>query len=255
VDQNPNTLDTLKGFYRSRICTSNVSINPLIAACDPIFILVTNLKNIEYPNDRNQFLEDLKHEINAFVHRAQMANYNENIITTARYGLCCLLDETISTSEWSKNNAWIQNNLLSSFYKENYGGESFFEIMNNALENIPANFHLIELLYLCLSFGYAGKYKNMEHGKSELDSLANKLYQIICQYRYTNNKNLFLYGQKSKQLESVPQIKTSKLFSIAIAGALIISGLIYFSIHLKLRNISEPLYATIDDSNKSEDEY
>ena len=54
----PNT----NGFYRSRIYTSNTSINPLVVACDPILTLIAILKTVEYPPDRNKFLEDLAHE-------------------------------------------------------------------------------------------------------------------------------------------------------------------------------------------------
>jgi len=246
------------GFYRSRIYTASTSINPLIVACDPILTLMTNLKNIEYPSDRNRFLEDLAHEIRAFEHRAGLANYPENIITAARYALCCLLDETIAlTSEWGKNNGWLHNNLLTIFHNENYGGEYFFTMIERSLENITPNLHLIELLYLCLNFGFAGKHRNTEHGKSELASITNKLYQAICQYRRISQHNLFVFDQKTQDqpqqeqnysLTFIPQINTAKLLGFAMVFALIISSVIYFGIHLKLRNISKPLYPLIEHS-------
>jgi type VI secretion system protein ImpK len=243
------------GFYRSRIYSSNISINPLIVACDPILTLIATLKTIEYPTDRNRFIENLAHEIRAFEHRALHANYPENIITAARYALCCLLDETISlTSEWGKNDGWLHNNLLAMFHNENYGGKYFFTIVSNALKNIPQNLHLIELLYLCLSFGFAGKYRDTKHGKNGLASVTNNLYQAICQHRRANSHGLFVYDpevQTQAQLEQdypIPQIKTVKLLSITAALALIISGMIYFSIHLKLHNISQPLYQQIEHS-------
>lgn len=244
-----------KGFYRSRIYTLNTSINPLVVACDPILTLTATLKNIEYPTDRNKFLEDLAHEIRAFEHRAKIANYPESIITQARYALCCLLDETIAlTSEWGKNNGWLHNNLLTIFHNENYGGEYFFTIIDRALENTTANLHLIELLYLCLSFGFAGKHRNTEYGKSELASLTNNLYQVISQYRRINHRGLFVYDPHTQSTEQdyrpilVTRIKTIKLLGFAIALALIISSIIYLTIHLQLRNISQSLYPLIEHS-------
>jgi type IV/VI secretion system ImpK/VasF family protein len=242
------------GFYRSRVYTSGASINPLIVACDPVLILATALKTVEYPSDRDKFLEDLAHEIRAFEHRAQIANYQDEVITAARYALCCLLDETIAlTSEWGKDNGWLQNNLLSIFYDESYGGEYFFAIINRALENPTANLHLIELLYICLSFGFVGKYYNTEHGKSELSSITNKLYQAICQHRYLNRRSLFLCEEKPKSQKKpnhdpifAPRIKTSKLLGVGIVVALILGGLIYFGAHLKLRSISKSLYPLIE---------
>jgi type VI secretion system protein ImpK len=242
------------GFYRSRIYTSGASINPLIVACDPILTFAAALKAIEYPPDRNKFLEDLAHEIRAFEHRAQIANYQDEVITAARYALCCLLDETIAlNSEWGKNNGWLHNNLLSIFYDESYGGEYFFTIINRALENPTANLHLIELLYLCLSFGFIGKYYDAEYGKSELSSIVNELYQIVCQHRYLDRRSLFLCEPKPDSQAKpdynsrhVSRVGVSKLIGIAVIGALIVSGFIYFGIHLKLRNISKPLYPLIE---------
>lgn len=244
------------GLYRSRLYTANISINPLIAACDPILILNATLKTNEYPPDRNKFLEDLSHEIRAFAQRAQIENYQENIITDARYALCCLLDETIAlTADWGKNNGWLQNNLLTIFYNENYGGEYFFTIIDRVLENVPANLDLIELLYLCLSFGFAGKHRQTQHGKNELAIITNKLYQIICRYRHANSRGLFIDTQKTTTQPqqnynqiSTPEITTKKIFASIIIAALVISSLIYFTIHLKLRNSSKPLYPLIKHS-------
>ncbi|CAL7963125.1 type VI secretion system protein ImpK [Gammaproteobacteria bacterium] len=246
------------GFYRSRIYTASTSINPLIVACDPILTLMANLKTIEYPSDRSKFLEDLAHEVRAFEHHARLANYPENIIIAARYALCCLLDETIAlTSEWGKDNGWLHNNLLTIFHNENYGGEYFFTIIDSSLEDIAPNLHLIELLYLCLNFGFAGKHRNTEYGESELASITNKLYQTICQYRRISQRSLFVLDPKTKDqpqqeqnysLTSIPQINTTKLLSFATVFALIISSVIYFSIHLKLRNISKPLYPLTEHS-------
>lgn len=254
-------IPTQKRFYRSRIYTSNVSISPLIVACDPIIALMATLKTVEYPPDRGKFLEDLAHEIHAFGHRAQIANYQENIVNSARYALCCLLDETIAlNSEWGKDNGWLQNNLLTIFHNEGYGGEHFFTIIDRALEDAAANLHLLELLHLCLSFGFAGKHRNTQHGKNELASITNNLYQIICQHRPYTSRSLFICEQKpvESKLEYrkdfTPKIKTAKLLGIATIAALAISSVIYLGIHLKLRSISKPLYPLIEHGINIKDE-
>ena len=72
------------GYYRSRAYTSNTNINPLLAACDQLFSLVANLKDVELPDDSEKLLQDLAHEIRAFEHTAQLANYDQNMIVSAR---------------------------------------------------------------------------------------------------------------------------------------------------------------------------
>lgn len=252
-------LHTSNSFCRSRIYTLDISINPLVAACDPLLVLVATLKTIIYPLERDKFLQDLAHEIRAFECRAQMANYLPSTIMAARYALCCLLDETIAfTSNWGKDNGWLQNNLLTIFHNEGYGGAYFFTIISQALEDVGKNLHLIELLYLCLRFGFEGKYHNKEYDKNKLASIANRLYQIICQHRRTNNRrNLFICDEKlglqpqyNHKLFTVPQIGTAKIFGIAIIVSMIISGCLFFNNYIRLHDISKPVYHDINVFNK-----
>lgn len=251
-----------QGFYRSRIYTSDIGINPLIAACDQLFGLVTILETTEHPDDSDKFLQDLAHEIRSFEHRAQVADYLSNTIIAARYAICSLLDETIATTPWGQAKRWHEKSLLSLFHNENYGGSRFFSIIDRALENITNNLHLIELLYLCLNFGFAGKYREMVNGKNELISITNKLYQIIGQYNSGNQKNTLIHDEKLllPQKEVIPQtnsydsslatIDTKKLLWGAIGFALIISGLIYLGINLKLNHMSKPIYAALKQAAK-----
>ncbi len=259
-----------QGFYRSRIYTSNININPLVAACDQLFGLVAALKTTEYPDNIDKFLQDLAHEIRSFEHRSQVANYPSNIIVAARYAICCLLDETISQTPWGQTNNWQEKNLLSLFHNENYGGARFFSIVDRTLENISNNLHLIELLYLCLNFGFTGKYKEVENGQNELVAITNRLYQIIGQHGFQNHKNIIIHDeqsepeQKSEQNQVIPiatagglpvtAVDTKKLFLLVVSFAIAISSLIYLGVNFKLNQLSKPIYTAIAQSTKDSGE-
>lgn len=253
----PITFPAVTGFYRSQIYTADVSINPLIAACDQILSLVTILKDLEPPKNKEMFFQDLAHEIRAFEHQAQILDYNPDIIIAARYALCCLLDETITATKWGQENNWVDENLLALFQNETYGGYKFFTIIDRALENTTANIHLIELLYFCLSLGFVGKYRNVEHGKNELVAITNKLYQIIGQYNYLNCKNLLIDGgdskdeimaesEKTKKPPAVFVMRPAKLFKMAIAFAVLVSGLTYFFVSFKLNSVVKQVHSSIE---------
>ena len=236
------------GFYRSRIYTSKININPLVAASDPILTLITTLQNAHYPEDRVKFLEHLTHEVHAFEHHAKMANYKEDTITAARYLLCCLLDETIAlTSEWGKNNGWLHNNLLSVFQDECYGGEDFFKIIDESLKNTTINLHLIELAYICLNLGFAGKYRNTHDGANKITQIIDDLYTIISQHRSAlGDKNLFVCQQEVPVEQTINTTKylskLNKLIIIAVASSLLVAGVIYLIIDMKLNNLAKPIY-------------
>lgn len=251
-------LPATASYYRSRLYTSNININPLIAACDQLLCLTETLKSTDYPNDSEKFLHDLAHEIRSFEHRAQIANYQHDIIIAARYALCCLLDEVIKATAWGQKNNWAEKNLLFLFHNENYGGERFFAIIDRTLGNIAANLHLIELLYLCLNLGFAGKHQHTEHGQNELIALTNKLYQIIGHYSHLNRKSILVCEETKPEtipnhehetvapLITAPKITTKKLLSIVSATAIAIGGLIYLGVSIKLKSNMQPIYTTIE---------
>lgn len=250
-------LPATSGYYRSRIYSSNVNINPLIAACDQLLSLVPILKTARLPEDHIKLLEDLAHEIRSFEHRAQIANYPPHIIVAARYAICALLDETISQTPLGQQNNWAAKNLLAIFFQEDHNGERFFAIIDQALGDIASNLHLIELLYLCLTLGFVGSKQNPH----ELLAITNKLYQISGQYGHRNCKNIMVQSdnlrtttsENTAPATSIIAINTTKLFGAAIIFAILTSGLIYLGINIGLSHLSKPIYNALTalQTNKS----
>lgn len=261
ADEKIALLLTAGGFYRSRIYSSSANINPLVAACDQLLSLAATLKTIDYPEDSAKFLQDLVHEIRSFEHRAQLAKYPPDVIVAARYAVCCLLDETIAQTPWGQENSWDKNNLLSLFHNETYGGVRFFVIIDDALKDVVNNLHLIELLYLCLNFGFTGKYQKLKNGQNKLVAITNDLYQIIGQYSLNNQKNILISNEESasEQNDIIPTgsrtyIDTKKLLLLAVCFAITISGLIYLGISLKLNYLSKPIYTALEQLAKNRGE-
>ncbi len=57
---------------------------------------------------------------------------------------------------------------------------------------------MLELLYLCLSLGFEGKYRVQTRGMVELESLRDALYRLICQTRGDTLVNCRPTGKASK---------------------------------------------------------
>lgn len=259
VPKKATTFSTTDGCYRSRIYTSQVNINPLVAACDQILSLATVLKNTERPENLDKLLQDLTHEIHSFEQQAKTANYPDNIILEARYALCHLLDETIATNDWCQKITSPKKMLLAKFYNESDGNKRFFSIIEDALKDIQANLHLIELMYLCLNIGFTSKPYTTKVGQNKLIATTNKLYQIITQHNHLNLKNILINEssdsqQKHPTLPPPPVtstiIDTKKLFGLTIALAVITVTIFFFSINLKLNNFIKPIISTIEQPIK-----
>ena len=168
-----------QSYYRSKIYTATLGINPLIASASALFTLATKLRDSESYTDINGLYQQLIHEIRAFENNAQAHQYRSDIILVSRYILCSFLDETILHTSWGKISNWERHRLLVTFHNEANGGERFFIILDRLSEDVAVHIDLLELMYICLSFGFEGKYRHAEFGKLELDAVTEKLFESI----------------------------------------------------------------------------
>lgn len=73
--------------------------------------------------------------------------------------------------------------LLSSFHNETFGGEKFFQLLERLSRNPVKHLPMLELMYLCLSLGFEGKYRVLPRGMLELEAVRDSLYRQIRQLR------------------------------------------------------------------------
>ena len=128
-------------------------LNPLVAAANPLLDLVLPLRHmVSYPQVENLRLQ-LVAAIKTFEAQAKAALVEHEAIAAARYSLCTLLDETISSTPWGGGGVWASRSLLVTFHNEAFGGEKFFLILQKLCQDPRANIQTLELLYLCIAPG------------------------------------------------------------------------------------------------------
>ncbi len=191
-----------QSYYRSKVYTATLGINPLIAAASTLFTLAAKLRESEAYTDINGLYQQLTHEIRAFENNAQAQKYRSDIILVARYVLCALLDEIILNTSWGKISNWERHKLLITFHSEQNGDERFFAILDRIIEDPALHIDLLELLYLCLNYGFEGKYRYQENGRAMLETIIDRLFERI-RYQRGDIKKDFTTLQKP-----APQTKT-----------------------------------------------
>ncbi len=161
----------------------NISLNPLVAAASPLLSEVVRLKHSLDSEDLQALHRQLSSAIKLFEHRALHDGAESSQVMAARYVLCTILDEAVVTTPWGNESEWSQMSLLSSFHNETFGGEKFFQLLERLARNPVKHLPMLELMYLCLSLGFEGKYRVLPRGMLELEAVRDSLYRQIRQMR------------------------------------------------------------------------
>ncbi|HEY0418162.1 MAG TPA: type IVB secretion system protein IcmH/DotU, partial [Acetobacteraceae bacterium] len=132
--------------------------NPLTAAAAPLLQLLARLRNTLSQPDAADLRERATRELRAFEKGAREAGIPMEQLRPAHYALCASLDDVVLNTPWGNSGVWDQRSLVSTFHGEVRSGERFFDILNQ-LKDAPGTYlPVLELMYLCLSLGFMGRY-------------------------------------------------------------------------------------------------
>lgn len=159
--------------------TINLSINPLVNAAAELLSEVVRLKHNPADEDLHDLHRRLSDGIRLFEMRALQEGMEHSQVMAARYVLCTVLDEAVVTTVWGNESEWAQMSLLSNFHNETFGGEKFFQLLEQVTRNPVKHLPMLELMYLCLSLGFEGKFRVMPRGMLELEAIRDSLYRQI----------------------------------------------------------------------------
>jgi len=180
----PN-LDVRAAYFRT-----STGLNPLInAASMLIAVFEKTRQSISHP-DVGGLYQRLVNEIKTFDSRAKEQSIRAEVVLAARYILCAVLDEAVLNTPWGAESAWPQKTLLSTFHNETAGGEKFFLILDRMRQSPAENLHILELIYICLSLGFEGKYRVIHRGKEHVEQLREELFGVIRTYRGEYERSL-----------------------------------------------------------------
>lgn len=167
--------------------------NVLVGCALPLLSLVTQLRNSASHADLSGLRIAVINEIKTFDTKARQSGCPAEQVQTARYALCSLLDEVVLNTPWGCNSIWSTQGMLITFHKEAWGGEKFFQVLNNIISQPGSYFNLLELFYYCLSLGFEGKYKIQEQGQNSLYDIRENLYQVIERHRGDYERDLSIH--------------------------------------------------------------
>jgi len=162
----------------------------LMAAAAPLLQLLARLRNTASQPDPADLRERAIRAVQAFEKSAREAGVQADQLAPAHYVLCASLDDVVLNTPWGSSGVWDQRSLVSTFHQEVRSGERFFHLLNQMKDNPGMFLPVLELMYLCLSLGFMGRYRLTPRGQSELEKLREELYAVIVRQRQAGEAGL-----------------------------------------------------------------
>jgi type VI secretion system protein ImpK len=170
-------------FAPSRAPIETVGPNPLIAAGAPLIALANWLRAVTHHDDIGRLRQQVIDELRRFQQSARARGAPDEEVRYGHYALCALIDEVVLSTPWGSKSAWPKQSLVATFHNEVVSGNRMLEVAE-ALEARPGRSpNLLELIYLCISFGFEGRLRLDSQGASRLFALRERIYNAIRSVR------------------------------------------------------------------------
>ena len=220
-----------------------VGANPLLAQASPLLNAVSTIRKTLAHRDAAGLREDLLRAVGDFERGARQANCKSDQIQIARYCLCTMLDEAVSLMPWGESSGWSQRSLLVTLHGETFGGEKFFQYLDNALDSPRRDLDLLELLYACLALGFEGKFHVIDNGRSQVDALRDRVHAAIRRERGEPERDLSGHWHG---VERAPKPLVRRVPPwLVLAGVGLLLFLVFVTYTMLLASKSDPVFAAL----------
>jgi type VI secretion system protein ImpK len=214
-------------------------LNPLVEAATHLLLLTAQVRDLQSPMEIAGLRQHALDEIRRFEEHARNAGISNQVVISARYALCAALDEAVLATPWGSDSEWAQHPLLVTLHREAWGGEKFFEVLDRVSQDPQRFIDLMELLYICLAFGFEGKFHLQDRGQDRLRDIHRDLYRKIRQQGGGTEPDLSLRWRGVEERGN-PIIRYVPAWVVAAAALAILA--IAFSAYLaSLRGLAQPV--------------
>uniref|UniRef100_UPI0015776C55 type VI secretion system protein TssL, long form n=1 Tax=Sphingomonas bacterium TaxID=1895847 RepID=UPI0015776C55 len=220
--------------------------NPLLAAGGPLIALANSLRSVTDGGDVVRLRRTVVDELRRFQARTRELVVGDDDARYGHYVLCALIDEVVLSTPWGVKSSWGQQTLVATFHNEVVSGDRMFELAD-ALEARPGRSpNLLELIYVCLSFGFEGRMRLERGGASRLVQLRERLYAAIRNLKGPVERELSPHWA-GVDASYVPLSRQTPLW-VWLSGFAVLLLALYAALALRLAGLSERAAAPLTAS-------
>jgi len=220
-----------------------VGSDVLAAAAAPLLQLMARLRNTANAPDSGDLYQRTVRQIRVFEQEAREKGVPLEQLRPAHYALCASVDDIVLSTPWGSGGTWGQRSLVSTFHQEVRSGERFFDVLKQMCDNPGRFLSVIELMYICMSLGFMGRYRLSRRGVGDINRIREETYAVIVRQRKAAEPALAPHT-KGVNAPYRPARFVVPLWVAAAAGLGIIGALfLWFSIGLN--TASDVIYARL----------
>jgi type VI secretion system protein ImpK len=217
-------------------------LNPLLRAANPLLELAVPLRQLPTHPNVEELRTQLIQMMRTFETQGRASGIDDEKLGASRYCLCTFLDESIASTPWGAG-MWASRSLLVTFHNEASGGERFFLILQRLAQNPAANVDVLELIYVILGLGFEGRYRLIDGGRTQLDTIRERLETMIRTQRGAAERDLSVHWLPVKA-ERKPLLQLVPLWVAAAVACVLLVG-VHLVLSLRLNDESDRVFAAL----------
>ncbi len=218
-------------------------LNPLVSAAGPLLGLAARLRGMAHVADPASLRASTAQAIQRFEADARKAGSSNETVLAARYVLCTAIDEAVANTPWGVRSGWNKQSLLVQFHNETWGGEKVFQLLAKLVQDVSGNRSLLELIYCVLALGFEGRYRVIENGRSQLETLRQRLADLIRKDRPPLEADLSPHWRG--HTGEVKRLRDVLPLWVYATAMLLVLALAWLGFRLSLNHQSDTVYSSI----------
>lgn len=219
-------------------------LNPLTSCAAPLLRLMWQIRHVSNQVDPASLRASLVEGVKQFEQHARARGVANEQVLAARYILCTALDEAAANTPWGGQGVWGKHSLLVQFHNETWGGEKVFQFLARFAENPAGNLDILELMFCVLALGFEGRYGVQDNGKAQLESLKERLAQLIQRQRGALEPELSTHWRGVDTAHMKRRLIVPLWVIASLVGALL--ALLFVGLLFALNGNSDPVFSSIN---------
>jgi type VI secretion system protein ImpK len=212
--------------------------NVMLGEAGPVLALAAGMRSGRIRTPLPQFHREATRAITQF-ERSIQPHYSEETRQRAKYAVCATIDDVAQNLPGAGNDGaeWARRSMVVQFFRENIGGDRFWQLVDDMLRTPSDNRDIIELYHACLASGFEGRFRVMPDGKRRLHEIMARLHGAL---EHVRGLSMLEMAPKWRG-ENAPLGKVGlwTYVAIAAAGAAALLLVVYIALRLLLMSAGE----------------